>query len=69
MAEILTSPLAITLYKIGVVFSALMGGVSGSAIADAAMQSRMLGGEMVKRGFTRGFAAGVAARAAIRRGD
>ena len=28
MAEILTSLLAITLYKIGVVFSALMGGVS-----------------------------------------
>jgi tripartite ATP-independent transporter DctM subunit len=36
-----------------------MGGVSGSAIGDAAMQARMLGDEMVKRGFTKGFAAGV----------
>jgi tripartite ATP-independent transporter DctM subunit len=36
-----------------------MGGVSGSAIADAAMQARMLGSEMLKRGMSRGFAAGV----------
>jgi tripartite ATP-independent transporter DctM subunit len=36
-----------------------MGGVSGSAIADAAMQSRMLGAEMIRRGIRRGFAAGV----------
>jgi tripartite ATP-independent transporter DctM subunit len=36
-----------------------MGGVSGSAIADAAMQARILGQEMVNRGFSKGFAAGV----------
>jgi tripartite ATP-independent transporter DctM subunit len=35
-----------------------MGGVSGSAIADAAMQSRMLGAGMIARGLPRGFAAG-----------
>jgi tripartite ATP-independent transporter DctM subunit len=36
-----------------------MGGVSGSAIADAAMQTRMLGAEMLKRGFSKGYAAGI----------
>jgi tripartite ATP-independent transporter DctM subunit len=36
-----------------------MGGVSGSANADAAMQSRILGPEMVKRGYDRGWAAAV----------
>jgi len=47
------------LAQVSVVLSALMGGVSGSAIADASMQSRMLGHEMVRRGMSRGFAAGV----------
>jgi tripartite ATP-independent transporter DctM subunit len=36
-----------------------MGGVSGSCIADAAMQTRMLGPEMLKRGFAKGYSAGV----------
>lgn len=35
--------------------SALMGGVSGSAVADAAMQSRILGLPMVENGYNRGF--------------
>lgn len=35
--------------------SALMGGISGSAVADAAMQSRVLGGPMVEQGYSRGF--------------
>src|SRR5690606_12080692 len=47
------------LAQVSIALSVLMGGVSGSAIADAAMQSRMLGGEMIKRGLSRGFAAGV----------
>lgn len=34
-----------------------MGGVSGSAIADATMQARLLGPEMVRRGYSRGFIA------------
>jgi len=33
--------------------------VSGSCIADAAMQARMLGAEMMRRGFSPGYAAGV----------
>lgn len=36
--------------------SALMGGVSGSAVADAAMQARVLGVPMVEKGYSPGFA-------------
>jgi TRAP-type transport system large permease protein len=59
LASVLTGRLKGGLAQVSLALSALMGGVSGSAIADAAMQSRMLGAEMVRRGFTRGFAAGV----------
>ncbi|MDO6667536.1 TRAP transporter large permease [Paracoccus sp. 1_MG-2023] len=39
-----------------ILLSALMGGVSGSAVADAAMQARILGVPMVARGYSPGFA-------------
>ncbi len=42
-----------------VVMSTMMGGVSGSAIADAAMESRILGPDMIKQGYSRGYSAGV----------
>lgn len=59
LASVLTGRLKGGLAQVSVTLSALMGGVSGSAIADAAMQSRMLGGPMIERGFSRGFTAGV----------
>src|SRR5690606_7633960 len=59
LASVLTGRLKGGLAQVSLALAALMGGVSGSAIADAAMQSRMLGHEMVRRGLTRGFAAGV----------
>jgi tripartite ATP-independent transporter DctM subunit len=59
LASVLTGRLRGGLAQVSIALAALMGGVSGSAIADAAMQTRMLGPEMVARGFTRGFAAGV----------
>jgi tripartite ATP-independent transporter DctM subunit len=65
LASVLTGRLKGGLAQVSIALSALMGGVSGSAIADAAMQSRMLGEEMVKRGFTRGFAAGVLSFGAV----
>jgi tripartite ATP-independent transporter DctM subunit len=37
----------------------MMGGVSGSAIADAAMEARILGPDMVKEGYSKGFTASV----------
>ena len=45
--------------QVSVVLSTLMGGVSGSAVADAAMECRILGPEMTKRGYAPGWAAAV----------
>jgi tripartite ATP-independent transporter DctM subunit len=59
LASVLTGRLRGGLAQISLALSALMGGVSGSAIADAAMQARMIGVEMVRRGMSRGFASGV----------
>jgi tripartite ATP-independent transporter DctM subunit len=47
------------LAQVNVVLSTLMGGVSGSAIADAAMEARILGTEMIKRGFSKGYTTSV----------
>ncbi len=48
-----------SLAQVSVVLSTMMGGVSGSAIADASMQSRILGPEMNRRGYARGYSAGI----------
>ncbi len=45
--------------QVSVLLSTLMGGVSGSAVADASMEARVLGPEMIKRGYTKGYAGGV----------
>ncbi|WP_111415109.1 TRAP transporter large permease [Billgrantia lactosivorans] len=47
------------LAQASIVLSTLMGGVSGSAVADAAMQSRVLGQGMVKEGYSPGFTGAV----------
>ena len=59
LATVLAGRLKGGLAQVSIVLATLMGGVSGSAIADAAMQARMIGGEMIKRGFSKGYAAGV----------
>jgi len=59
LASVLTGRLRGGLAQVSLALSVLMGGVSGSAIADAAMQSRMLGHDMIRSGMSRGFAAGV----------
>jgi tripartite ATP-independent transporter DctM subunit len=59
LAAVLTGRLKGGLAQVSIALATLMGGVSGSAIADAAMQARMLGAEMLKRGFSKGYAAGV----------
>ena len=61
LASVLAGRLQGGLAQVSIALATLMGGVSGSCTADAAMQTRMLGDEMVKRGFTRGYAAGVLA--------
>ena len=59
LASVIAGRLRGGLAQMSLVLSGLMGGVSGSAIADAAMQSRMLGAGMMKRGMSGGFTAGV----------
>jgi len=49
------------LAQVSVVLSTLMGGVSGSAVADAAMEARILGPTMIGEGYTRGYTASVIA--------
>lgn len=55
-AQILTNRLPGSLAQVNVVLSTLMGGLSGSNIADAAMQSKILVPEMEKKGYSRSFA-------------
>ncbi|MDP2571558.1 TRAP transporter large permease [Vibrio penaeicida] len=45
------------LAQVTVLLSAVMGGISGSAIADVAMQSKILGPAMLKKGYKKGFVA------------
>ncbi|MDN3649672.1 TRAP transporter large permease [Reinekea marina] len=49
------------LAHVNVLLSSLMGGISGSANADAAMQSKILAPEMTKRGYGLSFTAAVTA--------
>jgi tripartite ATP-independent transporter DctM subunit len=45
------------LAQVAIVLSTLMGGVSGSAVADAAMEARILGPTMVAKGYGKGYSA------------
>nr|WP_326498604.1 TRAP transporter large permease [Catenovulum sp. TS8] len=56
-ANLLVAWIAGGLAHVTIVLSALMGGVSGSAIADAAMQARILGKPMEESGLPKGFSA------------
>ncbi len=56
LASVLTGHMAGGLAQVSVVLSTLMGGVSGSAIADAAMEARILGPDMMKKGYSKGYA-------------
>ena len=53
------------LAQVNVLLSTLMGGLCGSSNADAAMECKMLGPEMEKRGFDRAFSAAVTASSAL----
>lgn len=47
------------LAHVTILLSAFMGGISGSAIADVAMQSHLLGQAMIDRKYSRGFSAAI----------
>lgn len=55
LARLLTRRMYGGTAQISVVMSTMMGGVSGSATADAAMETRILAPEMLKRGYTKGY--------------
>jgi tripartite ATP-independent transporter DctM subunit len=59
LSNVLTGHMWGSIGQVSVVLSTLMGGVSGSAVADAAMECRILGPEMTKRGYAPGWAAAV----------
>ncbi|MEM1484298.1 TRAP transporter large permease [Oscillospiraceae bacterium PP1C4] len=64
-ADVLTGHMRGGLGQVNVLLSALMGGVSGSGNADAAMQSKMLVPEMMRRGYDKGFSAAITAASAV----
>jgi tripartite ATP-independent transporter DctM subunit len=65
LASVLAGRLRGGLAQVSLMLATLMGGVSGSAIADAAMQARVLGTGMLERGLSRGYAAGVLSYGAL----
>ncbi|MDR1135054.1 MAG: TRAP transporter large permease [Clostridiales Family XIII bacterium] len=62
---ILTGHMRGGLAHVSCVLAALMGGISGSANADAAMTARILGPDMEKRHYTKGYSASVIALSSL----
>lgn len=53
------------LAQVSIILSTLMGGVSGSAVADAAMEARVLGPQMIRQGYSKGYSAAVIALSSL----
>ncbi|MBD1548656.1 TRAP transporter large permease [Roseibium aggregatum] len=53
------------LAQVSIILSTLMGGVSGSAVADAAMEARVLGPQMIGQGYSRGYSSAVIALSSL----
>ncbi|MBM3538786.1 MAG: TRAP transporter large permease subunit [Alphaproteobacteria bacterium] len=65
LATVITGRMRGGLAQVSVALATLMSGVTGSAIADAAMNARVLGDQMLKRGFSRGYTAGILSYGAL----
>jgi len=61
MASVLTGHMVGGLAQVNVLLSTMMGGVSGSANADAAMQSKILVPQMTKNGYSPAFSSAITA--------
>ncbi len=59
LSNVLVGHMRGSLAQVNVLLSTLMGGVSGSCIADTAMECRMLGPEMIRRGYSKGYTVAV----------
>lgn len=53
------------LAQVSIILSTLMGGVSGSAVADAAMEARVLGPQMISNGYSKGYSSAVIAMSSL----
>lgn len=53
------------LAQVSIILSTLMGGVSGSAVADAAMQARVIGPQMLAQGYSKGYTSSVIALSSL----
>tara|TARA_A100001518_G_C1217538_1_gene60706 strand:+ start:392 stop:1672 length:1281 start_codon:yes stop_codon:yes gene_type:complete len=60
-ARLLTGWMAGGLAQASIVLSFMMGGISGSAVADASMEARLLGPSMIKQGYSKASTAAVLA--------
>ena len=65
LADLLVGHLKGGLAHVNILLSAMMGGLSGSSLADAAMQSKVLVPEMEKLGYDRAFSAAVTASSSV----
>lgn len=59
LASVCTGHMYGNIGQVSCLLSTLMGGVSGSAVADASMQSRVLGPEMNRLGYAKGWSAAI----------
>lgn len=64
-SRLLTGWLAGGLAQVSVVLSFMMGGISGSAVADASMESRLLGPSMIAQGYSKQATAAIIAFGSI----
>ena len=65
VCEVMTGRMYGGLAQVNVLLSTLMGGLSGSNLADAAMEAKMLVPEMEKKGFSKEFSSVVTATSAM----
>jgi len=64
-SRLLTGWLTGGLAQVSIVLSLMMGGISGSAVADASMEARLLGPGMMAQGYSKAFVAAVLAFGSI----
>lgn len=64
-ARLLTGWMAGGLAQVSIVLSLMMGGISGSAVADASMEARLLGPSMLAQGYSKGSTAAILAFGSI----
>ena len=64
-SRLLTGWMAGGLAQISIILSFMMGGISGSAVADASMESRLLGPSMITQGFSKETTAAILAFGSI----